>query len=303
MKKFLYMVGLAALILINTTVVNATGEVYYTNRYNIEMTEQEYHNLLELGFTEAQIYRMDYQTFIDNKDIEAELLATETKYIKTTTTIRNGIAHSTNYEMTHEQIMNDMLMHNHQSFLPGGDRPNISGSYYDGFSFDSYRMMECKIANLYDIELRYKVDVQWLQMPPVRSFDIIGIGIEPSKVKINSVIMFRQDWILTNNNDGYGTLCAPKSESTGGSAVFELPTGSLSVLESYLYFTVNKQNNAGTIYSTIAVGDYAHAFEEVDNGVYNYYTVNAVMGIEIDEPYANSYESSSEAIATFVGVW
>ena len=74
MKKYLYSIVFATLILMSTTVVKASNEVYYTNRENVEMTEKEYSNLLGLGFTEKQIYRMDEKTFLENKDIEGTVL-------------------------------------------------------------------------------------------------------------------------------------------------------------------------------------------------------------------------------------
>ena len=75
MKRILYTILVAALVFSSAVVVKASGEVYYTNDEGIQMTQTEYHNLLELGFTEKQIARMDYATFMDNKDIEATLVS------------------------------------------------------------------------------------------------------------------------------------------------------------------------------------------------------------------------------------
>ena len=96
MRKILYIVGLATMILINATAVSASNDIYYTSQKNIEMTEQEYNNLLNLGFTEDQINWMDRETFLDNKDIEATPVAHEKLIVKTTTVIRNGIKKSFN---------------------------------------------------------------------------------------------------------------------------------------------------------------------------------------------------------------
>ena len=46
MKKFSYILLIAALMLINAKNVQASNEVYYINRENIEMTEEEYNTFV-----------------------------------------------------------------------------------------------------------------------------------------------------------------------------------------------------------------------------------------------------------------
>lgn len=152
--------------------------------------------------------------------------------------------------------------------------------------------------------MMYKLDVNWLTMPTVRSTDIMGIGIEPSKVEIYSSINCHEEWITTNDEFEYDDTCAPKYESTGGSFLFELPAGSIRRLQSSISFSVTKVNPNETLEVLNAVGDYAHATQTIyNNGVYNYYSVNHGSGIVIDVPYANSYESSVYSNAMFIGEW
>jgi hypothetical protein len=160
------------------------------------------------------------------------------------------------------------------------------------------------IAGLDDTTLRYKLDVQWLDMPSTRSWDIIGIGIEAYKVHLISSVVFREDWITTGDYYGHSTSCCPKEETTGGSAMFELPSGSIRLLESYVYFNVVKNPNVGTLTSVSAVGDYAHAITTIsdENDAYDYFTMNH-GGMVISTPYANSYVDQMEPEAYFVGTW
>jgi hypothetical protein len=300
MKKFLYMIGVVSILLMHPHVANA--ESFYTNNNGIEMTESEYNNLLNMAFTEDQIERMDYQTFIDNKDLVGSVVADTIKYQKITTTIRNGIKTYAYSEVTEQEAMLGALQG--VGTLNPGVSPNASGTFYDGLSWDSYRIMESYIVNFDDVDMRYKVDVRWITMPSDRSYDIIGIGIEPAKVHLASLIMFRADWKTGSGDLDFTDVCSPKYETTGGSAVFELPTGSLQKLEAYTYFNVYKNNDVGTLNSIIAVGDYAHATDNVDvEDMFDYYTVNHVEGISVDEPYHNDYESSTAAVATFLGTW
>lgn len=298
MRKFLYIIGIVSLAFITSTKVKA--DAYFTNSRGIEMTETEYNNLLNLAFTEDQIDRMDYQTFIDNKDLEGEIVGHEQKVFKITTTIQNGIKTYTYTEVTEPEYLQ---MQGVQNLNPGYS-PNLSGTFYDGLSYDYYRTMESYIVCLYDMFMRYKVDVRWNVMPTERSWDIIGIGIESDKVHIMSSISFRADWITTGDDYLYTEACAPKTEETGGSVMFELPSGSLRRLEAYTYFLVYKNTGVGTLTGVEAVGDYAHATETVDeDDAFDSYTVNHAVGIQIYSPFHNSYESSIAATAVYAGAW
>lgn len=297
MTKYLYKFMIATLILISTTVVRATNEVYYTNKHNIEMTEQEYNNLLGLGFTEKQISRMDYELFMDNKDIEATVVSEDTKYVKMTTTWRNGIKYYTSAVLTEEEIMEELR---HEQ--PTGPS-RASGNYYNAVSYSNYIVLTSRIANIDDTYMRYKVDMYWLQMPSVRSFDIIGIGIEPSKVEIGTNPVFRQNYTDSGGNELYSTTYYPKEGSTGGAAMFELPSGSLTDLDALYYFQVKKINPNATIDGLVATGDYAHANTSVTDNVYYHYSINYGSGIFIDGTYYNYYDTVPEAFATFLGSW
>jgi hypothetical protein len=298
MRKFLYIIGIVSFALFTTITVKA--DAYYTNSRGIEMTETEYNNLLNLAFTEDQIDRMDYRTFIDNKDLEGEIVAQEQKLFKITTTIQNGVKTYTYTEVSEPEYLQ---MQGVQNLNPGYS-PNLSGTFYNGLSYDYYRNMQSYIVCLYDTFMRYKVDVQWNVMPSDRSWDIIGIGIESDKVHIISSITFRADWKTGGDELLYTENCAPKEEETGGSAMFELPSGSLQRLEAYTYFLVYKNTGVGTLSGIEAVGDYAHATETVDeDDAYDAYTINHAAGFEFDSPFHNSYESSIAATAIYAGAW
>ncbi len=297
LKKILYMFLITALVLFTTTAVQASSEVYYTNREGIQMTQDEYNNLLSVGFTERQIERMDYETFSDNKDIEGTLLSEVRQYVKTTTVMRNGIQHHTSEILTEDEMLEELASRKEQSSR------YASGNYYDGLAYDTYKLVTTRIANIDDNIMRYKIDTDWLEIPSMRSYDIMGIGMESNKVQLYTTIYFRQDWEKTNGDFGHSTSCAPKEESTGASVLFKLPSGSLRQLESYAYYHVTKKTGVNQVTSLYASGDYAHATSSVTNAVFNYYSINYISGIEIDSPYHNSYDSMALSQATFLGTW
>lgn len=300
MRKYLYSIVIATLILISTTIVKASNEVYYTNRENIEMTEQEYNNLLGLGFTEKQIYRMDQETFLENKDLEGTVLSTTTKYLRNYTILRNGITTYRTEEITEEEALRDRELQAQNPQLRGGP----AGSYYDGVVGNTTIQVKAKIIGLTSTRMRLMTDVDWYIMPSYRYNDIIAAGFRANQVQFASGIYFRQDWRDGSSNDHFDTICTPKEETTGGSAIFQLPSGTLTQLESYMYFNVKKADNAGTITTLYTSGDYAHATCNISQSdIYNHYIVTQAGGITIDSTYASCYQQNTAAQAMYVGSW
>ena len=299
MKKYLYTIVFATVILLNTTVVQASNEVYYRNRNNIDMTEREYNNLLSLGFTEKYIDRMDQDEFLANKDIEATLLSQTTKYIKTSTMMRNGIMITTSEEITKEEALREKELqsqktHNRDPF----------GNYYDGIVSTTVFEMVTGISGIDDDYMRFMNNIEWLVIPSDRYYDIIGIGMESAKVQFGSGIYFKKEWVTEGGIHNNDTVCAPKYVSTGGLSVYKLPNGNLQSLEAVIYFNVMKQTGVGTVTSLYAVGDYAHAINNVTpENLMSHISISDSFGIMFDATYVTSYQGISEAVASFTGTW
>ena len=302
MKKFLYVVGLTLIILCVSYNVSAASEAYYINSNGIEMTEEEYNNLVQLGFTEFQIEHMRPQVFEDNKDIEGELVSETKKYIKTSVSIRNGIRIITQQEFPSlTAITNDMQLHAGQQ---PGFSPNTYGDFYDGLTIDTYRILTSKITGISDDYMRYKADIEYMNIPSTRSTDILAIGIESAKVSRATEAYFEQNWMTTGNNFDYSVVCMPKYQDTGISTVYELPTGSLASLQATIYFNVEKINSNQTLSSVTAVGAHAHALDPIDmEDVYYHYTSDIFDGIYIYHPYDDYFGTIITASALFIGSW
>lgn len=296
MKKYLYNLVFAALILLSATAVKASNEVYYINRENIEMTENEYNNLLELGFTEEQIEFMDNNTFQDNKDIEATLISTNKRYYKITTIMRNGIHYRFSEEITKDEAEEEQKQTQNPT--------RVSGNYYDGLIGTSIIEVADYISNVSNTYMRYKADTTWLIPPTERYHDILAIGFESAKVKFGSTIVFREDWKTSNGTFSHTDICSPVYETNGGSAVFELPTGSMAYIKAYIYFNVRKQTGVGTITSLTIGSEYAHATSNIStSNILGHYSVNYINGVALDGTLAPYFVESGVATATFVGSW
>lgn len=296
---------IAALMLFNAVRVNASNDAYYTNRDGIEMTEEEYNNLLGQGFTTDQIYRMKEDEFEANKDIQATLVAETQQYVKTTYTLRNGITTYQSQVLSEDELEVQLNQLNMMQSLQPINSPNVWGSFEDGVSWDTFKSLTTYIACLDDSYMRYKMDMQYVTIPSTseRYYDLIGIAIEANKVFIASPLMFREDWVTTGNTFGYDDTGYYKIDQYGGSFLFELPGGSLQLLESYLYYNVEKKNGVGTITYLAASGDYAHAYNSVDYHVMNYYTLDNIGGFSFGNPYGGVFDGIAMAVGTFVGEW
>ena len=80
----------------------------YENYFGLKMTNFQYNNLLNLGFSENEIYYMNEETFEQNKNTEATLVAENNKYYKTIYTNLNGDTYST--EITKVEYDNQGMM-------------------------------------------------------------------------------------------------------------------------------------------------------------------------------------------------
>ena len=289
MRKILYTGFLVLLLGSITPIVNAAA--YYTNYNNIEMTEQEYSNLVELGFTESEIYQMSNQEFLDNKDLNATLVSEKEEYYKVTTITKNGVSTSTSEVITENQYQQEKNSSNLQT-----------RSGYDGIVTTDYKRMRTSITQVNSNEYRYKVTLTWLNIPSTRSHDIIAIGFEPSLVQLNSSVYFQQNY--TNSSGSHSPVtCIPIAGSNGGSAVFKLPTGTLSALSSYLYYDVIKADEDFTVTEMLASGDYAHATSSISETNAQKHSVNHADGIVLNSSIASYYDGINIAQASWYGTW
>lgn len=138
----------------------------------------------------------------------------------------------------------------------------ISESSSSGILRDTvteYKTMRTTIIKLSNGNYRFKVDLQWKITPKVRSYDIIGIGIDSSKVAIVSSHVVKQTYIM--NNTSYSTSSVSNNISNRGvTSVIKIPEGTVENMNISLYVDV-KIIGSGTI---IAYGDYAHAVKTIN---------------------------------------
>lgn len=277
-KSNLFLYGLVSLFVF-TLSIGQTKASYYENYFGIEMTNQEYNNLINLGFSSDEIYYMSEETFLDNKGLSATLVAKNEKYYKTVYTDLNGQSYSV--EIPKEEYENQGTI-------------NARGTIQT-----EYKTMVTTIAqngNRY----RYKVSLVWRQMPQTRSYDIIGIGFD-DPVYISSGVYFNY---AHTNSSGETTTAADyydkKVTSTGGTTVFKFPS-SATALSAALWYDVSK-NTSATITRLDMYGDYSHATTDISGTGYTNHDVG-VYGIGLYSNIAGYYDAIPAAQSSWTGSW
>lgn len=242
----------------NNSVVNNNG---------ISITETEYQNLLNLGFTENEILNMTLTEFEKNKSLKGKIISQNTIYLDKENNILNN---------------------------------NISiFGLQTGYIETAAKKMTTTIVSVNN-KYRYKITLEWKQMPSTRSYDIIGIGIE-NNVKINSEVYFQQNFCYSTNNCSSSIVNTVNSISTGATSTFKLPSSTIVSLSSYLYFDVCKNTNFA-ITQLNAYGDYSHAVQSISKANANKHSINR-GGIVLDTSISNCYDSITTSKAVWTGNW
>lgn len=238
----------------------------YTNYNGITMTNEEYFTLLNLGFTDDEIYYMNEETFQENKDADATLVAREVKYYKTVyPTYGNSYTIEVSPLEYYQQNQNTTL----------------------GTVTTQYKIVTSTIsAN--GSKYRYKVSEAWRQIPSVKSYDIIGVGFD-GNVHVDSTVYFF--YYVTNSSGVTSTNsdCHYKTSSdTGASTIYKIPSSFVG-LSSTLYYDVSKDNPSDTITGLEICGDYAHATQTVTAAQASNRTIN-ISGLHLGASIINKYD-------------
>ena len=218
MKKVLFSILLFMLI---------TNVKAYTNNNNIEITEEEYLNLLSVGFTENQIDNLSYDLYQEYKDTNGVGLVKNEKYYKTTHIEKNGITSSVTEEVTELE------------YLYGNDNTMITAT---GTIYTEYKKLSASLSKTSNDVVTSIVTLEWRKMPKKRSYDIIGVGYLTNSITRNLSPYFQMDY-TTSSNNSYTSMTYNWHETSdsGDTAVAPLPSGSLNALSSYILVRLKKK--------------------------------------------------------------
>ena len=277
MKKVLFSLLLFLLI---------TNVKAYTNNNNIEITEEEYLNLLSVGFTENEIDNLELDLYQEYKDTTGIGLVTNEKYYKTTHVERNGITSSTTEEVTELE------------YLYGNDNTMITAT---GTIYTEYKKLITTLSKTSNDIVTGKVTLEWRNMPKKRSYDSIGIGYLTSSIERSLSPYFQMNY-TTSSNNSYTSMTYNWHETVdnGDTAVAQLPSGSLNALSSYILVRLKKKVPNSTVTQITVYGDYAHATSTISltNALKHdmYFT-----GIALQNSIVGYYDTTPECGVTWYG--
>lgn len=296
-------IGILSLLLIggiftfNNSHANALeDECYLKNNYDICISEEEYTNLSNLGFTDFEIQNLELEGYNKNKNLKGQVVAETTNYYQTIHyyDINNKLVSSEDRMVTEEEYMNADSLSMTEATTFG-----LTTGYIETLT----KKMTTTITKVDNNNFRYKNSLVWKTLPTTRSYDVIGIGMERDKVQYSGNRTFNQTIC------SYGTGCKNSStasyymnQETGIGASFKLYSGAFYDMSSYFYFDVEKRAGVGTITKLWSAGDYAHAREEIEAYEANLYNINNV-GFNFDDTIEDSFDRMDTADAVWTGSW
>ena len=269
-----YLLAVLTMSLLFTTSIKAEENII-ENYFGIKMTTTEYNNLLNLGFSEEDIYLMDEDTYINNKDLIGHVVSTNVTRYKT---VRRGLE-SVTYVATEEEFQS------RNEVMPLGVVENY------------WRSVVTKIIQV-DSNYRYMVSTVWNTMPNERDYDVISIGITSDVIRSTYPTFTRH---YCDYDDCYNSnVGAVKTGRYGAGASFKVPSGSLTGLGASLYFEVVK-DVSGTLTYQEFCGMYAHGTNTTLTESQNYGI--ATGGIAFKGTSVNKYVVMGCSYGTWTGTW
>lgn len=280
-------------IFLFSDVVNAK-ECFVINNNDICITSEEYNNLINSGFDDFEIMNMSNDIFNSNKDLLGHVASVTTKYTLDTYYHQGDKVYTTTREVSEEE---------YNSIKPMCNLVTSKGTrtVANGFTETVGKRMDTTIIE-YTNNLRYKVDVRWKNIPIVRSYDIIGIGLDYDDVYVSGNKTFSQTYCVTAMTCTSSSTANIRTQTGGAGATYKLPEGSYVHMASYFYYDVSKKIS-GTLTSTHAYGDYAHATETVSEYAATYYYSVGFGGLNLYSSIAPSYDYINCAQADWYGTW
>lgn len=234
MKKLFLLLVLSFMIM---PIMVLAENTYYIDHGRIEITSQEYDNLLSLGFEEREIYGMSVDEFNANRNLTGEII----------------------HEATLDLSEFPQLSLNPDRNI-GGGLVNYSSIVGGTTGESAYKKLTVYIISINDGEYyRYKTTLEWKQIPSRRSWDILAIGYQSDKLQLGISTTFTQEWCNLYSECDSSFTSNRYSLSNAEVVVFKLPSGTLSSLNSYMYYSVIRRDLTQVIPTITAVGDYAHA--------------------------------------------
>ena len=162
----------------------ATADYYYENEYGLKLTEEQYNELAEY-LDECEInnlYPEEYEYMISNS-LENCILGSETTYVESTyTELENGEIECKDRVLKNEELVSklfeDKFNKNNPMLMRISPRPSDSAQ----------TTMKKLTMTMTQVQASHKKAIftcEWLSIPKVKSFDVIGMRPEQTAMTID----------------------------------------------------------------------------------------------------------------------
>ncbi|MDM5330345.1 hypothetical protein [Neobacillus sp. CF12] len=258
------------------------------NKNNVEMTSEQYDNLLNLGFTEKQIANMDQEEFARNKDLKGKVVATSKHYLKITEDSKgNSIVknldkktYDTEVAIEKEKIKKERASSKRAktiSLTPTSFATAALANIPNDDSSTSYKTMTTLIIKFSSRQFRVRNHIDWHIMPAIRGTDVSGVTLNSQWLQNPGTQYARQDWTTFDNCSLEKTASAVYTKSSdkwnpglhGYALRMNLPNDKMVYcggysspqvvddLSSYMYYDISPVT-AATPARADAIGQYFH---------------------------------------------
>lgn len=256
-------------------------ENHLTNSNGIKITEEQYQNLKELGFSELAISQMDQEVFDENKDLKVDSQSETTKYyeikeIESTQNSRLSTKSSTNTDTENTEYISTELTEEEYFRRVRASESNIQPFAASNTDKTSYRRLTTSIQKIGSDRRLYNKFI-WDKLPSTRSYDVLTISIDSMFSPIVGTQYGQQLWSYTHpvhggfygDNSKYSSSSSTWSKQGAGYGVrmnLKNNTTTLRVteLEGYMYYKI-KRNSSIVPKLINAYGNYSHAKKSLSN--------------------------------------
>lgn len=185
MKKIFFVL---CCLLLYTPLINAEENVFLVTKTGCELTEEQYYNLLGLGFDDEEINKMSSEEIDYNKNIGASLISEDTVYSKIIYTYsNNGLLSKSTRAILSDNIIDDSEFENLK--LVKVEEYEISEEEYNNleeisqYSTNAEHIVETTGKKLKTTisyisssnRYRFKNTLTWKKMPKNRYNELFGI--------------------------------------------------------------------------------------------------------------------------------
>lgn len=276
-----------------------------TNSYGIKITEEEYENLKELGFTDLAIDQMNKEVFKANKDLVVDKKSESTKYyeIVETTPDENQIS-TFSITSENEPTYTSTELSKEEYFRRVEQEKNgIKILLSTDTTTTSYRRLTTSIQ-LIGTTTRLHSKFIWDIIPATRSYDVLSTAIDSTFSPKAGSEYGQQLWGYTYTTSGGfygGNATYPAGSSTytrdgaGYGVKMDLKNDTsntrITQLEGYMYYNIARSSSVVPYYIN-AYGNYSH-LKTTDDTSFSYGLDFGGPGISWSGISASSFDSIS----------